>query len=55
MLAIEVQMQIFLKNLRGKTITLAVRCSDTILDVKFMILDIEGIPVHAASNSNLCW
>jgi hypothetical protein len=54
MLAIEVQMQIFLKNLRGKTITLAVRSSDTILDVKFMILDNRRHP-SAASNSNLCW
>ncbi|MCH94075.1 ubiquitin [Trifolium medium] len=39
-------MQIFIKSPIGKTITLAVRSSDTIVDVKLMILDIEDIPVQ---------
>jgi hypothetical protein len=46
MLAIEVQWQIFIKNLKGRTITLGVSSSYKILDVKFMIRDIEGILVQ---------
>jgi hypothetical protein len=55
MLAIEVQWQIFIKNLGGRTITLGVSSWYKILDVKFMIRDIEGIDPSAATKTNLCW
>ena len=37
-------MQIFVKTLTGKTITLAVEAGDTVAAVKQMIFEQEGIP-----------
>ncbi|KAK3134348.1 hypothetical protein QOZ80_6AG0547940 [Eleusine coracana subsp. coracana] len=39
-------MQIFVKALSGKTLTLVVESSDTVAELKQKIQDIEGTPVH---------
>ena len=39
-------MQIFIKTLTGKTITLDVNKTDTIENIKQQILDLEGIPIN---------
>ena len=42
LVTIALPMQIFVKTLTGKTITLDVEASDTIINVKAQIQDIEG-------------
>ena len=38
-------MQLFVRTLTGKTITINVEATDSVLDVKHKVLDKEGIPV----------